>query len=76
MDTHKIGGQLPAKAVVFRRAGDVEIQEIPVGAPGSGEVQVRTTCSVVSAGTEGWILHDKITVPCPFPLVTGVPARW
>jgi bacteriochlorophyllide a dehydrogenase len=59
-------------AVVFVAAGQVEVREVTVPPPGAAEVQVRTTVSVISAGTEGWCLHNKFTwSKTPFPCVPG-----
>jgi 2-desacetyl-2-hydroxyethyl bacteriochlorophyllide A dehydrogenase len=59
------------KAIVFAAAGAVELQRLPVPDPAAGEVQIRTACSAVSAGTEGWLLQDKVPTPVPFPIVPG-----
>lgn len=40
--------------------------------PAPGEVQVRTTRSGISAGTEGWILRNEFTwTATPYPCVPG-----
>lgn len=60
------------KAVVFTDVERTEIRELTMPDPGPGEVQVRTGYSVISAGTEGWILKGTFTwVPTPYPCVSG-----
>ncbi len=59
-------------AVVFVRASEVEVQSIEMPPPAAGEVQIRTEYSVISIGTEGWILRDQfIRTPTPFLCVPG-----
>jgi 2-desacetyl-2-hydroxyethyl bacteriochlorophyllide A dehydrogenase len=58
-------------AIVFAAAGEVVLQSLPVPDPAPGEVQIRTDCSAISPGTEGWILQDKVPSPVQYPLVPG-----
>ena len=60
------------EAVVFVDVGEAAFQRVDVGDPGPGQVQVRTRLSTISAGTEGWILHDRFTwTPTCYPCVPG-----
>jgi hypothetical protein len=64
-----------ASAVVFERVGDVGLTAIAVADPENGEVQVQTEISVISAGTEEWMLRDEFTwIRTPFPCVPGLSA--
>ncbi len=61
-------------AVVFTAPGQVELGEIEMPAPGPDEVQIRTTHSMVSVGTEGWVFQNVFTwMPggTPYPCVPG-----
>lgn len=59
-------------AVVFESPGTVAVRDIPMPLPGPGEVQVRTEVSLISAGTEGWCLHNVFTwQPTEYPCVPG-----
>src|SRR5688500_11521774 len=59
-------------AVVFPAANRVVVQDLQMPAPKRGEVQVRSTRSTISAGTEGWCLRDGFGwTPVPFPCVPG-----
>jgi len=59
-------------AVVFTAPNEVRLQPIVVPPPRSGEVQIRTEWSVISAGTEGWALQDRFTwAATTFPCVPG-----
>jgi len=61
---------ITCEAVVFPRNGQVELAEIELPEPGSGQVGVRTLYSGVSNGTDVWVLmgvHGDTT----FPLVPG-----
>lgn len=63
---------MESPAIVFVAVDRVELQPLPVPPPGPHEIQVRTTYSSISAGTEGWALHDQFTwSPTPFPCVPG-----
>src|SRR5487761_2173501 len=63
---------MKAKAVVFTGPGQVELQEIDTPAPKPDEVQIRTTYSTVSVGTEGWVFQNLFTwMPTPYPCVPG-----
>jgi Zn-dependent alcohol dehydrogenase len=48
-------------AVVFSAPGQVELREIDMPAPAPDEVQIRTTYSTVSVGTEGWVFQNVFT---------------
>lgn len=59
-------------AVVFESPGRVAVRDIAMPDPGPGEVQLRTLASGVSAGTEGWCLHNRFTwQPTVYPCVPG-----
>ena len=60
------------EAAVFVDVGRAAFERIDVSDPGPGQVQVRTLFSTISAGTEGWILHDRFTWnPTCYPCVPG-----
>ena len=60
------------EAVVFVDVGEAALRQVDVPDPGSDQVQVRTRFSTISAGTEGWILHDRFTwAPARYPCVPG-----
>ena len=60
------------EAAVFVDVGEAAFEPIDVTDPGPGQVQVRTRFSTISAGTEGWILHDRFTWnPTCYPCVPG-----
>jgi 2-desacetyl-2-hydroxyethyl bacteriochlorophyllide A dehydrogenase len=46
-----------AHRVVFPAANTVELESFDPGSPGEQDVEVRTTCSLISPGTEGIVLH-------------------
>ncbi len=59
-------------AVVFTDVAQTEVREIEMPPPGPGEVQIRTTYSVISSGTEGWALKQLFTwAKTPYPCVPG-----
>jgi 2-desacetyl-2-hydroxyethyl bacteriochlorophyllide A dehydrogenase len=59
-------------AVVFNSPGSVSVREIAMPDPGPNEVQLRTRTSVISAGTEGWVLENRFTwQPTTYPCVPG-----
>ncbi|MCL5997415.1 MAG: zinc-binding dehydrogenase [Chloroflexi bacterium] len=63
---------MKTKAVVFTAPGQVAFQDIEMPDPGPDEVQIRTTYSTVSVGTEGWAFQDLFTwQPTPYPCVPG-----
>lgn len=63
---------MKTKAVVFTSPGQASFQEIDMPAPGPDEVQIRTTYSTVSIGTEGWVFQNLFTwQPTPYPCVPG-----
>ena len=60
------------EAAIFVGVGRAAFQRIEVNDPAPGQVQVRTRFSTISAGTEGWILHDRFTWnPTCYPCVPG-----
>lgn len=60
------------EAAVFVDVGRAAFEKIEVSDPGPGQVRVRTRLSTISAGTEGWILHDRFTWnPTCYPCVPG-----
>lgn len=64
--------RMQTPAIVLIQGGTVALRTIEMPNPGPGEVQVRTTCSMISGGTEGWIARDQFTwSPVPFPCVPG-----
>ena len=63
---------MQTEAVVFIDVGKVALEQVEVPDPGPGQVQVRTGFSTISAGTEGWILHDRFTwTPTRYPCLPG-----
>ena len=59
-------------AVVFTAVNEVETHSLPVRPAEPGEVLVQTKASVISAGTEGWILEDRFTwKPTDYPTIPG-----
>jgi bacteriochlorophyllide a dehydrogenase len=64
---------MKTRAVVYAEKGQVELQEISVPEPGSDEVLIRSHCSGVSVGTDGWILTNQFTWAgdIPYPVVPG-----
>ena len=63
---------MQTEAVVFVGPDRVEVRQIPMPAPGRGEVQVRTSFSTISAGTEGWALRNLFTWQATaYPCVPG-----
>lgn len=63
---------MKTRAVVFSAIDEVEIQDIEMPAPAADEVQIQTSFSSISSGTEGWALHNLFTwAPTPFPAVPG-----
>lgn len=65
-----------AKAAVFTSPGEVSVAEIAIPDPGPGEVLVRTECSLISNGTEGWIWSGRFhspgkAPPYRYPVVPG-----
>ena len=65
---------MKTSAVVFTGPGQVDFVEIEMPPPGRDEVQVRTTYSTVSVGTEGWVFQNRFTWMAggtPYPCVPG-----
>ncbi|MBM7569197.1 zinc-binding dehydrogenase [Paenibacillus sacheonensis] len=60
------------KAIVFQARNEVRLIEVDVPLPMHDEVQVRTIKSMISAGTERWILSDRFSrAGTPFPCIPG-----
>ena len=60
------------EAVIFVDVGEAVVETVDVPDPGPGQVRVRTRFSTISAGTEGWILHNRFTwQPTRYPCVPG-----
>jgi 2-desacetyl-2-hydroxyethyl bacteriochlorophyllide A dehydrogenase len=66
-------GARRAPAVIFGKAGVVTTGEVELPPLEAEEVLIETRVSVVSAGTEGWVLHDRMgwAGRSPYPLVPG-----
>lgn len=64
---------MQARAIVFPRAHEAEIQEIDLPALRANEVRIRTEFSGVSQGTEIWALTDR-RQEIKFPTVPGYQA--
>ncbi|HEY3333444.1 MAG TPA: zinc-binding dehydrogenase [Capsulimonadaceae bacterium] len=63
---------MQTQAIVFTATNRVELQTIDMPPPGPGEVQIRTLCSAISAGTEGWVLANEFTWDAThYPCVPG-----
>jgi len=63
---------MKTRAVVFAASEHVLVEELDVPPPGKNEIQVRTTYSTISAGTESWRLRGLFTwAPTQFPSVPG-----
>jgi len=63
---------MQTEAVIFTAVGQADVQTVDVPDPGPGQVQVRTRYSTISAGTEGWILHNRFTwAPTQYPCIPG-----
>jgi 2-desacetyl-2-hydroxyethyl bacteriochlorophyllide A dehydrogenase len=59
-------------AMVFVDVAEIAVKAVDVPDPGPGQVRVRTRFSTISAGTEGWILHNRFTwSPTRYPCVPG-----
>jgi 3-hydroxyethyl bacteriochlorophyllide a dehydrogenase len=52
---------LKSPAIVFTKPNHTEVQFLEMPDPGEDEIQVRTLCSAISSGTEGWVLQDLFT---------------
>lgn len=63
----------PSEAVIFTGDGTVTTGAVALPPLGDDDVLMETRVSVVSAGTEGWVLHDRMgwSGPSPYPLVPG-----
>jgi 2-desacetyl-2-hydroxyethyl bacteriochlorophyllide A dehydrogenase len=62
-----------AQAVIFTGDGTVTVGQVELPPLDDQDVLIQTRVSVVSAGTEGWVLHDRMgwAGPSPYPLVPG-----
>lgn len=59
-------------AIVFRAQDEVTVFNLEVPHPRKHELQVRSTYSTLSAGTEGWILSNRLSwAPTRYPCVPG-----
>lgn len=63
---------MKTEALLFTAVGQAAVQTVDLPEPGPGHVQVRTRYSTISAGTEGWILHNRFTwAPTKYPSIPG-----
>lgn len=63
---------MTTQAVVFESPGKTAFREIELPEPGPEDVLLRTTRSVISSGTEGWVLQDLFTWEATkYPCVPG-----
>ena len=63
---------MQTEAVIFTNVGEVAVKTVDIPAPGPGQVQISTHYSMISAGTEGWILHNRFTwSPTEYPTIPG-----
>ncbi len=61
-----------AAAVIFQSPNLVRIEQLEMPEPRSGELQIRTRYSGISAGTEGHVLAERFdSIPAHFPCVPG-----
>lgn len=59
-------------AVIFESLNEVTVREVDLSPPAPDEVQVETTVSFISPGTEGWVLQNVFTwQPTVYPSVPG-----
>ncbi len=63
----------PAVGVIFSGTGAVTVAPVELPPLGDDDVLIETRVSVVSAGTEGWVLNDRFHWGgrSPYPLVPG-----
>jgi bacteriochlorophyllide a dehydrogenase len=61
---------MEARAVVFTAPERVDVWDVQLPEPGPEDVVIRTLCSGISIGTEGWILKNRYK-GVTYPLVTG-----
>jgi 2-desacetyl-2-hydroxyethyl bacteriochlorophyllide A dehydrogenase len=72
MTIRENGDSVRTSAVIFKGKDDVKLGEIEISASGPDEVQVKTTASLISTGTERWILSDVFAPSgTPYPCVPG-----
>lgn len=63
---------MKTRAIVFAAPNDASICSVDVPPPRKHEVQIRSSYSTISAGTEGWILRNLMTwSPTHFPCIPG-----
>jgi len=63
---------MQTSAIVFTQQEKAAVQQLAMPAPGPGEVQVRSTYSSISSGTEDWVFRNRFTwARTPFPCVPG-----
>lgn len=60
-------------AVIFASEGVVTTGPIELPPLGDDDILIETSASVISAGTEGWVLHNRMgwAGASPYPLVPG-----
>jgi 3-hydroxyethyl bacteriochlorophyllide a dehydrogenase len=61
---------IESKAIIFDDERKARLGEIELPEPAEGQVLVKTHCSGISIGTEGWIFTKRYK-GTTFPLVTG-----
>lgn len=60
------------QAIIHPRKSATEFAEVDLPPLQSDEVQVSTTMSAISVGTEGWVMNDVFSwMPTKFPCVPG-----
>lgn len=60
--SNTVPGVATAQALWFPAVGTCEVRTEPIGAPGNGEVLVRTLFSAISRGTEALVFNGKVPV--------------
>ncbi|MGQ0568961.1 MAG: alcohol dehydrogenase catalytic domain-containing protein [Armatimonadota bacterium] len=57
-------GPLTAQALIFRAQGDLRLEEVPIAAPGPGELLLRiTACGLCPGEVMDWYMARKAPVP-------------
>lgn len=63
---------MKAQAIIFEQPDRVSWGEVDISDPRPGEVQIRTEASMISVGTERWVLQRRFTwADTPYPCVPG-----
>jgi len=63
---------MKVQAIVHPQKSKTILESVDLPDPGPGEVQVKTTLSAISVGTEGWVMNDVFSwIPSEFPCVPG-----